>query len=94
MKKTQSQIDLLKAVIEDERATEEEILAFTSMMMHVGSKGRSLSDKQLQWLHSVALRLDIVEPAHNLMSSGVVPRGAEVPTPPILLNRPLKPPGK
>lgn len=92
--KCQSQVDLLKAVMEHERVTEEEVAAFTSMMIQVGANGRSLSDKQLQWLHSVALRLDITEPCHNLMSDGQIPRGAEVPTPAILLNRPLKPPGK
>jgi hypothetical protein len=30
----------------------------------------------------------------NLMSSGKAPRGREVPTPAVLLNKPLKPPGR
>jgi hypothetical protein len=79
----------------DDRLNEDEIKAFRSMARWLEDhSGGKLSDKQRCWLDEVAARLDIAEPAANLVSEGVVPRGAEVPTPTILLNRPLKPPGR
>jgi hypothetical protein len=53
-----------------------------------------LKDEQRRWVSDVAKRLDIVEPAANLVSRGLVPRGKDVPVPPVLMNRPLKPPGR
>lgn len=53
-----------------------------------------LSFKQKAWINDVVKRLDIVEPAANLVSRGLVPRGAEVETPYVLRNLPLKPPGR
>ena len=53
-----------------------------------------LSSRQKAWIGDVVKRLDIVEPAANLVSRGLVPRGAEVETPYVLLNLPLKPPGR
>jgi len=53
-----------------------------------------LSFKQKSWINDVVRRLDIVEPAANLVSRGLVPRGAEVETPYVLRNLPLKPPGR
>jgi hypothetical protein len=51
---------------------------------------RSLSEKQRTWAKGT---LD--EPTYeNLVSSGRANRGKEVPTPAVLLNRPLKPPRK
>lgn len=54
---------------------------------------RELTPKQRAWLNNVADKLDIVEPAKNLMSGGTVPRGKEVDLPPVLTRLPLKPPG-
>lgn len=91
---------LLKLVLDHEDdLTAEEHKAFLSMYRYIEraqTKGEEvrLSAKQSTWLSAVAKRLDVVEPAANLVSRGLVPRGAEVPTPPILLNRPLKPPGR
>jgi hypothetical protein len=50
-----------------------------------------LSERQREWAQRVA---DIPGEYKNLVSSGQVPRGREVPTPAVLQNRPLKPPGR
>ena len=53
-----------------------------------------LNENERRWVEEVAKRMDIVEPAANLVSRGLVPRGNEVPVPVVLMNRPLKPPGR
>jgi hypothetical protein len=67
--------------------------AFASMRLDLTDAGRSfhqLTDKQRGWVTSVHER---VVPAYaNLVSRGLVPRGREVSTPPVLLNLPKKPP--
>ena len=55
---------------------------------------KMLTFQQSSWLNAVAKRLDVVEPAANLVSRGLVPRGNEIPVPPVLMNRPHKPPGR
>jgi len=69
-------------------------IAFGAMQADLQSGDwRELTPKQRAWLNDVADKLDIVEPAKNLMSSGKVPRGKEVELPPALTRLPLKPPG-
>ena len=85
---------LLQAVLDHENLSEEEREAFDSMLRQVMGNNRSLSDRQRSWLKNVAERMDVSEPSANLVSRGKVLRGAEIPTPAILLNRPLKPPGR
>lgn len=59
---------------------------------------KPLSVKQLLWVQAVALQLHIVEePAQNEWSSRTLQereriRGKDVPTPPVLLNKALRPP--
>lgn len=72
--------------------------AFSAMLLRMDEAERKgvplvLSFKQKAWINDVVKRLDIVEPAANLVSRGLVPRGAEVETPYVLRNLPLKPPG-
>jgi hypothetical protein len=53
---------------------------------------RCLSPRRRTWANDA---LDRFEPrAANLVSRGLVPRGREVPTPAVLRNLPLKPPGR
>lgn len=82
--------------------TTAEVEAFASMRFDLQAYGgilegtdagrpfHQLSDKQRGWVTSVHER---VVPAYaNLVSRGLVPRGREVLTPPVLLNLPKKPP--
>jgi hypothetical protein len=55
---------------------------------------RKLTFGELSWVTEVAKRLDVVEPAANLVSRGLVARGKDVVEPEILRHRPLKPPGR
>jgi hypothetical protein len=58
------------------------------------SNGYALSLKQHEWVADVYAKY-FGEPVYqNLISTGRVPRGREVPTPPVLQNLPLKPPGR
>lgn len=52
-----------------------------------------LTAKQRDWAKTVAERVGAVG-YDNLVSSGRVPRGREVPTPAVLQRLPLKPPGR
>ena len=87
---------LLELVLLDvDNLTFDEVNAFMSMRNRLARfRDNKLTDKQRSWLEDVAKRLDIAEPSANLVSSGEVPRGAEVPIPEILKHRPLKPPGR
>lgn len=50
----------------------------------------TLTQKQRSWAREI-----VGKPVYeNLVSSGQVPRGREVPTPAVLQHRPLKPPGR
>lgn len=65
--------------------------AFESMLERL-EDGRQvqLSAKQREWIND-----KLGNPTYlNLVSSGKVSKGREVPTPAVLLNRPLKPPGR
>jgi hypothetical protein len=84
-------IKLLKRTIEflNERSQDAEHFANMLIGLEEGRWG-NLTTKQRQWAKSV---LD--EPEYeNLVSSGKAPRGREVPTPSVLRNLPLKPPGR
>lgn len=61
---------------------------FQSML----DRGFGLSDKQRAWVESIYERLFDVPKYENLVSSGKVPRGREVPTPLVLQNLPKRPP--
>lgn len=66
--------------------------AFAEMLEALESGERyTLSTRQREWAERVA---DIPGAYQNLISSGKAPRGREVPTPTVLQNRPLKPPGR
>lgn len=84
-------IKLVKAVLELDRLDDEALAAFESMLDSLDASERALSFKQRDWANKL-----VGDPGEyeNLVSSGQVPRGREVPTPPVLLNRPLKPPGR
>lgn len=58
------------------------------------AKRRPLSPKQSEWVGSIYERLFDTPKYENLVSSGRVPRGREVPTPPVLQNLPKRPPGR
>lgn len=74
---------------------EREAAAFAGMATRC-ENDRPLTEGQRGWLEETAKRLGIVEPARNLVSRGLVPRGAEVPTPAVLRreNLPMRPPGR
>jgi hypothetical protein len=56
---------------------------------------RNLSASQRLWICDVHEKLFDEPTYQNLFSAGKVPRGLrEVPTPAVLQNRPLKPPGR
>lgn len=78
--------DLLRRVL-DTKLTDEQREIFEDMLDKIGSTGK-LSEKQRTWAKSI-----VDEPEYeNLVSSGKVPRGREVPTPPVLQNLPKRPP--
>ena len=84
-------IKLLKRVIKHLEERGEDAEHFANMLLGL-EEGRwnNLTAKQKKWAQDT---LD--EPEYeNLVSSGKAPRGREVPTPAILRNRPLKPPGR
>lgn len=67
--------------------------AFADMLSQLRErKIKGLTDKQRRWAKEM-----IGEPEYeNLVTAGKVPRGREVPTPPMLRreNLPMKPPGR
>ncbi len=73
--------------------------AFSSMQDRFES-GVAATSKQLLWIQGVAVRLNLIEEAsQNLWSGRTLQereriRGKDVPTPAVLLDRPLKPPGR
>ena len=78
--------ELLAEVLEHRSdLTDVEIETFTDMQSQSG-----LSPKQRAWVQRVHERL--VPQYENLVSSGRVPRGKEVPTPEVLKVLPLRPP--
>ena len=74
-----------------EHADEKTAEVFAVWLSHLlECKKDVLTSKHRQWAQSVCG----VETYENLVSEGKVPRGREVPTPAVLLHRPLKPPGR
>ena len=53
----------------------------------------ALTAERRSWARKVAKRIGTLG-YENLVSTGRVPRGKEVPTPAVLLNLPKKPPGR
>jgi len=83
---------LLAAVLERDDLSDAARAAFEDMQHKLDRW--PLTKKQRQWIEA-ALRGEKFEPEpeyENLVSSGRVPRGREVPTPAILQNLPKKPP--
>lgn len=87
---------LKKALLKLDEASEERKIvhareAFEDMLekLEVGVRA-VLTKKQRDW---VTTMLDEPGEYENLISSGKAPRGKEVPTPAVLRNRPLRPPG-
>jgi hypothetical protein len=72
--------------------------AFRDMLAALEESGEgtfaTLTDAQRAWASEVAERVGCSPDYANLVSSGRVPRGREVPTPPVLQNLPKKPPGR
>ena len=66
--------------------------AFKEML----ERRRPLTEKQRSWVNRVAGEelMDYAPTYENLVGSGRVVRGAEVVTPKVLQNLPLKPPGR
>lgn len=89
-------IKLLKKVLKfiDESSSEKlgtQRDSFEHMLIGLQERRfNNLTTKQRMWAKSI---LD--EPEYeNLVSEGKAPRGREVPTPAVLQQRPLKPPGR
>lgn len=80
----------------EDRLTERSRDAFTSMQ----AQGNWLSLAQTQWIVNEAQRLGLVDETSANLWSNKTPaeqrriRGRDVPTPAVLLDRPLKPPGR
>jgi FMN phosphatase YigB (HAD superfamily) len=72
--------------------------AFRDMLAALEGSGEgtfaTLSNAQRAWAYEVAERVGCSPDYVNLVSSGRVPRGREVPTPAVLQNLPKKPPGR
>jgi hypothetical protein len=92
-------IAALKLLLEHAATLEEDppwLEAFTRMLEDLEcGKWSQLTEKQRGWVGGIIEQV-FDEPAYlNLFSSGKVPRGLrEVPDPPALAHRPLKPPGR
>ena len=86
-------LKLLLALVDEHshELTEGESEAFQDMLDRVRRGGR-MSLKQKQWAQKT---LEKFQPTYeNLVSSGQVPRGKEVPLPEVLRNLPMRPPGR
>lgn len=88
-------IALLHTLLDDSELRPDEREAFSTMLDElVGPQGfPCLTPSRRRWAREVAAR---VRPGayENLVSSGRVPRGREVPTPAVLQHLPKKPPGR
>jgi hypothetical protein len=91
----------LTALLEDKRLTDDERDVFSDMQSWLEGRGRGpagvrrLSRRQITYIER---KFDVLElgadEALNLVSSGLVPRGREVPVPEALRVLPKKPPGR
>jgi hypothetical protein len=90
--------ELLEAVLEKEDLDDRAHLAFEEMYRKTASGlwVGALTKKQRAWAEAVleGRRYEPTPEYENLVSSGKVPRGNEVPTPLALQNLPKKPPGR
>jgi hypothetical protein len=57
-------------------------------------KRENLTRRQSDWIRDVYDRIFDEPDYQNTWSSGAVAKGRDVPTPEVLLKRPLKPPGR
>ncbi len=100
MSQREDDLRMLATLLDEhvEELSEAEVEAFADMRFNmtayekVGGQEhrRQLSAKQREWVTSVHERL--IPDYANLVSRGLVPRGKEVPTPPVLQNLPKRPP--
>lgn len=71
--------DLLRAVLDDAAIDDDTLAAFNDMLEQVTQRKRPLTERQREWVRTIADREGIVYPrTTNLVSRGVVPRGREV----------------
>jgi hypothetical protein len=75
--------------------TDVEVEKFASMRFDLtaglrGERFQQLTDAQRDW--ATAVRERVAPQYANLVSRGLVPRGREVPTPPVLRDLPKRPP--
>jgi hypothetical protein len=89
MSQREDDIALLKEAIELARVDHKD--SFEDMLERLEENPTwTLTQKQRAWAKEV-----VGKPVYeNLISSGRAPHGREVPTPAVLQNRPLKPPGR
>jgi hypothetical protein len=74
-----------------EQASEKTAEVFSEWLIKLEAAHKeTLTDKQRKWAESLVG----AETYENLYSAGKVPRGREVAPPAVLLNRPLRPPGR
>lgn len=86
-------VHLLQRLLTDCQLSDREIEAFAEMRDYVSQdSARALSKKQRDWAKAVYDRHNPVY--ENLVSSGKVPNRSSVPTPEVLKNLPLRPPGR
>jgi hypothetical protein len=93
-------LDLFNSMEADEDSTigmagwDKAQAAFSEWTIKLENPHFFLSEKQRGWLLGAHEKLFAAPQYENLVSSGRVPRGREVPTPAVLLNLPKKPPGR
>ena len=93
-------LDKLRALVAyaDQAADDDEIPwaePFRDMLSRMDrGRQRELTLRQREWICEVHEKV-LGDPVYlNLVSTGQVPRGREVPTPEVLLNLPKRPPGR
>lgn len=97
MSQRAADLDLLNLLLDKhaDSLTDVEVEAFAGMRFNLtaglrGPQFLELTGKQREWAQDTHRR--IVPVYENLVSRGLVPRGREVPTPPVLQNLPKCPP--
>jgi hypothetical protein len=91
-------VEYLRALLADDRLTDDEREAFESMQDFASRTRRPLTVKQSSWARGVAARLelDTAELTGPAFASGAIPRGRPVDMPDVLRVDPKKilPPGR
>jgi hypothetical protein len=102
MSQREDDLNALSELLEHhaDELSEVELEAFNDMRFSLQAYGgtdipsrgkfQMLTTKQREWVTTVHER--IIPAYANLVSRGLVPRGREVPTPPVLQNLPKRPP--